>query len=273
MEPLIVIDGEVGHFLDVRDRGLAYGHGLFETMVLAEGQLPLWRYHEARLIRGLTTLGIPWNPAAVSSTLAKLLGLCNPQGVVKLTVTAGVSGRGYAIPEPLTPTIIAQWSPPATGCQSAVKLQLSDYRLPLNPVLAGLKHLNRLDQVMASRSTAAGYLPLLLDTQDLVVEALSHNVFVYHGGRWLTPDLRACGVAGVMRDLLLTEVLPAMGLQAEICTLDMDSLMGADELFVCNSVMGVQRVSEIADTRIFPMHSATDRIRKQMARMYPCFTV
>jgi 4-amino-4-deoxychorismate lyase len=272
MEPLIVIDGEVGGLLDARDRGLAYGHGVFETMKLVAGQLPLWRYHEARLIQGLTTLGIPWDPVAVNSTLVKLLSLCSDRGVVKLTVTAGVSGRGYTIPDSLTPTIIAQCLPPAPS-QQTLRLQISDYRLPLNPVLAGLKHLNRLDQVMASRNVAAGFLPLLLDAQDRVVEALSHNIFVYHGGRWLTPDLLSCGVAGVMRALLLKEVFPAVGLDAEVCTLDIDSLRGADELFVCNSIMGVQSVSEVADLNTYRKGRATELIRRQLARMYPCFSV
>ena len=76
-----------------------------------------------------------------------------------------------------------------------------------------------------------------------------------------------------MRNLLLTEVLPAAGVQAEVCALDIDRLKGADELFVCNSVMGVLGVSEIAGPGIPPPHSATDLIRKQLARMYPCFTV
>ena len=272
-DQITVVDGCLSSSVDARDRGLAYGHGVFETMLLAAGELPLWSYHRERLGWGLSVLGIPCDDNVIATTLRVLLDTCPTDGVVKLTVTAGISSRGYTVAEPLVPTIIAQWSPARSFGAIPVSLEINPYRLPLNPMLAGIKHLNRLDQVMAASKAASSSLPLLLDVEGRVIEGLSHNIFAYHSGVWLTPDLSRCGVAGVMREMLIKEIFPDLGHQVAEAPFEIGVLSSADELFVCNSIRGIQPVSDIVGVRHFENCPETGRITTQLSRKYPCFTV
>ena len=271
MDEVTVINGQLQTALDVRDRGLAYGHGVFETALLAAGEIPLWHFHSARLARGLEVLRISCRPADVATSLDKLVAACPGDGIVRLTVTAGVAARGYRVVEPLTPAVIAQWFPLPARRPRTVRLAISPHRLPLNPVLAGLKHLNRLDQVLAAAQAPVDCEPLLLDREGRVVEALSHNLFVLAGDRWLTPSLENCGVAGVMRSLLLERVFGDVGETVAVTDLDRQTLAGAAEVFICNSVAGVVPVTALAGMETDYGRTRTDIIRHRLAEVFPCF--
>ena len=286
----IVVNGHIASSLDVRDRSVAYGHGVFETMRLHDGQFPLWQFHRQRLAKGLAVLGIPFDESLVDGCLQKLLTHCPPMGVVKLTVTAGITGRGYAIQQTLEPTVVAMWLPIPAYPDLSVCLHICRYQLPENPVLAGIKHLNRLDQILAAREISEGFdlaegsengmsgtVPLLLDTSSRVVEALSHNIFVLSDGKWLTPALDRCGVEGVMRALLLEEVIGEAGQTATISNFGVDLLLSAREVFICNSVMGILPVSRLtgreSNYNSHYCHNQTDMINKSLREMYPCYAV
>ncbi|GIX30382.1 MAG: hypothetical protein KatS3mg124_0854 [Porticoccaceae bacterium] len=238
-----VVDGRPGHCLSIGDRGLAYGHGVFETMRLAEGRLPLWPLHRARMREGLARLGIPCPDEAVECSLRALLERCPPAGVVKLTVTAGEGSRGYA-PGVVAPRVFAQYFP-APGRPEPLRLAVSPHRLPHHPPLAGIKHLNRLDQVLAAAAVPPGRVALQLDVAGRVVETAGHNLFLRCHRRWWTPPVDRCGVAGVMRRLLLERLLPERGESAEERGLTLDDLAKAEEVFACNAVIGVVPVAEV----------------------------
>ncbi|MCE0463581.1 MULTISPECIES: aminodeoxychorismate lyase [Pseudomonas] len=247
------VDGQPADVLSLRDRGLAYGDGLFETIAVRAGVPVLLERHLQRLGLGCQRLGLDVDMAALSAELqayAQRLG----QGVMKLIVTRGDSQRGYAA-TPSAPTRrILQGSPPAAypgaHAEQGVSLFPCATRLSEQPLLAGLKHLNRLEQVMARAEWggpehAEG---LMLDTSGRVIEGVFSNLFLVCNGVLITPDLSRCGVAGVMRAELLFQA-QSQGIATQITDVDLEQLYRADEVFVCNSVYGVWPVCAYGSAR------------------------
>ncbi|HEX5694189.1 MAG TPA: aminodeoxychorismate lyase [Arenimonas sp.] len=247
---------------DPADRGLAYGDGLFETMRVAEGRLPWWPRHAARLARGAAVLGIAMPDAAwLEARLADLLAQAPPQAVLKLVLTRGVGGRGYAPPTDPVPSLLLSLhkmpspSPP-------LRLRWCRTRLSLQPALAGIKHLNRLDQVLARGEwqDPAIHEGLMLDAQGQLACATSANVFALVDGRWLTPSLARGGVAGLARDWLLANT-PA----ATVADMPPSLLESAQALFLCNAVRGILPVGQL-DALHWPTHPAVEGLRRALDR-------
>ncbi|OUS13007.1 aminodeoxychorismate lyase [Gammaproteobacteria bacterium 53_120_T64] len=271
------VDGKPQAALALNDRGLNYGHGVFETMRLSAGQLPLWHYHCQRLSEGAERLGIALDLPRLQAYLQQALAAFPAAGIVKLLLTAGVGPRGYRQQDQAS-SYVLQYFPLAPVVEpAAVRLQICQYTLPHNARLAGIKHLNRLDQVLAAAELDAGFDGLLLDVAGDVVEALSSNVFIFDGRRWLTPALTLCGVAGVMRRLLCEKIIPEFGHKVVIQALPLNSLLKAEEIFVCNSVQGVQPVSELVGEARWSAGSSqlpgseTQKVIASLAEVYPCF--
>lgn len=241
--------------LNPRDRGLAYGDGVFETVrVAASGEAPLWSRHRARMVVGLHALdiGLPDQSrldAALNEGIAALRG---EPGVVKLTVTRGVGGRGYLPPASAKPTVLWQSGelPVWSERHRREGLVLGLCQTPLYPdPLAGCKHLNRLAQVMARSEVARqGWDEgLLLSTRRQPLEATSMNLFARFSDHWWMPDLAAAGagVEGVMR-AHLHDTLRHHG-EKMVCDLrPLSQLRTAEGLFLCNSVVGVLAVRKLA---------------------------
>jgi len=237
------LDGVPADALGFKSRGLAYGDGVFETIAVRAGQPLLLERHTARLSEGCRRLGIAIDPVLVRSELldyATRLG----EGVLKLIVTRGDSQRGYA-PDPSAPARrILQGTPlpsyPSVNAEHGVRLFSCLTRLAEQPALAGMKHLNRLEQVLArSEWTDPLYAEgLMLDVSGRVIEGVYSNLFLVRDNVLLTPDLQRCGVAGVMRAELLAQAA-ALGLQSQVLELWPADLAQADEVFVCNSVYGI----------------------------------
>ncbi|NBA94188.1 aminodeoxychorismate lyase [Pseudomonas sp. R5(2019)] len=237
------VDGQSADALSLKSRGLAYGDGLFETIAVKAGHPLLLELHLQRLALGCQRLGIAADQALVRSEVcAYAAGM--GEGVLKLILVRGDSQRGYA-PDPHAPARrILQASPPAAYPASHAELGVRLYpcktRLAEQPLLAGLKHLNRLEQVLAraewhDSEHAEG---LMLDTSGRLIEGVYSNLFLVRDGQLLTADLSRCGVAGVMRAALL-EQAPSLGLSVSIAELYPQDLEHADEVFVCNSVYGI----------------------------------
>lgn len=264
-----LVNGRIADVVSVRDRGLHYGHGLFETMRLSGGSLPLWPWHRARLLRDAPVLGLALDPALVEDELAAALRQWPAEGVVKLLVTAGDGGEGYR-PADNPPTRILGYRPlPAQ--RPPLWLNPCTYRLPCNPALAGVKHLNRLDQVLAARDLPQGHDGLLLDTSDRVVEALAGNLFLKTAAGWRTPALRDAGVLGVMRQLLLTELLPGLGEPVAEAEIALAELADAQAVLVCNAVRGVEPVAGIEGWNLHLDAAAIGPVRLALASRWPCF--
>lgn len=246
------LNGRLCGELPIQDRGLAYGDGLFETCFFAGGDytgLPCWPFHKARALLGCERLGLPVKGQALEDDLQCFLrqlpmGSC---GVIKLIVTRGQGGRGYTPPTEPSPNILWQLLPaPVTHNQSAgVHLTVSTVELAKQPALAGLKHLNRLEYVLAARLCSDG-IPLLLDTDGCLVETLSHNIFCLLDGQLVTPILNDCGVKGVFRELVAQKRLaPELDLNLSEQVLTLDDLACSTEVFIGNSVRGVWPVTGV----------------------------
>lgn len=246
--PWSVNGGALG--LDPRDRGLAYGDGLFETMAAAGGRIRWLDYHLERLTAGCARLAIP---APFDADLRREIAVHTPprdRAVIKVIVTRGIGARGYRPPEVPTPTVIvgsAPWpsGPPADG----IAMVTCEIRLGENPHLAGLKHLCRLEHVLAQLELQKRGLDegLLLSTSGHVVSATSSNVFAAFGERVCTPRLDRCGVRGVMRRVVL-ESCAQLGLEVQEVDMDLAGLKQADELFVTNALLGVRPVCRLDET-------------------------
>jgi len=265
------VDGKPQDSLSLHDRGLNYGHGLFETMRLSAGQLPLWTYHRQRLGIGADKLGIALDSPRLETYLQQALEAFPADGMIKLLLTAGVGPRGYRQQTPLSSYVLQYFPLPTVTEAKAVRLQRCQYALPHNAQLAGIKHLNRLDQVLAAAELKDGFDGLLLDVEGNVIEALSSNIFLFDGQGWVTPELDLCGVAGVMRRLLCEEIIPSLGQQVRVDPVAMESLINAPEVFVCNSVRGIQPVGELAGLASWSNGLETAKVIAQLAQTYPCF--
>mgnify|MGYP003386631673 CR=1 FL=1 len=268
------VDGKPQASLSLNDRGLNYGHGLFETMRLSAGQLPLWHYHRQRLGVGAERLGIALDSSRLDGYLHQALETFPTDGILKLLVTAGLGPRGYRQQGESSSYALQYFPLPTAANLKALHLQRCDYVLSHNAQLAGIKHLNRLDQVLAAAELKDGYEGLLCDVDGNVTEALSSNIFLFDGQNWLTPALNLCGVAGVMRRLLCEEIMPSLGLQVVVKPVALANLINASEVFVCNAVRGIQPVCELdglAHWTLEPSGSETEKVITQLAKTYPCF--
>jgi 4-amino-4-deoxychorismate lyase len=269
------VDGKPQASLSLNDRGLNYGHGLFETMRLSAGQLPLWHYHRQRLGIGADRLGIALDSPRLETYLQQARDTFPADGMLKLLLTAGLGPRGYRQCSQASSYVLQYFPLPPVAKSTAVRLQLCDYALPHNAQLAGIKHLNRLDQVLAAAELKEGFDGLLLDVDGNVVEALSSNIFLFDGQNWLTPELNLCGVAGVMRRLLCEEIIPSLGQHLVVKPVALASLLNAREVFVCNAVRGIQPVCELEGLVRWSLESSgseTAKVIDQLAQAYPCFT-
>lgn len=231
------------HHVPFDDRGLAYGDGLFETILLRSGVPVLWDYHTARLLKGCQRLGIPF------PSHASLNAACQGEPgaeleVLKLLLTRGSGGRGYAQPDQIMPRLLSRrmpFLPSITRWQQGVTVRLCDLRLSRQPRLAGIKHLNRLENVLARQewSDASVAEGLLTDSDGLVVEATSMNIFWQQAGALLTPFVDQCGVAGTLREALID-----LGAVSQ-ASLPVDQLTRVEQLWVANSVQGVWPVTTL----------------------------
>lgn len=246
------------------DRGLLYGDGLFETLCVREGRIRLLERHLQRLESSCERLGIALPP--IDALRAELLSAAQTQGdgILKLIVTRGAGGRGYRPAPAMQPTLRltrhALPEYPAAWRQDGIQVRWCETRLGRNPALAGMKHLNRLEQVLARREwdDPAIVEGLMRDSEGNVVEGTMSNLFCVIAGELLTPRLDACGVAGVMRAWLL-DTAAARGIQVRETDLSPAAVEAADELLVCNSVVGIWPVAGLANTR-FPVGPVTRQL-------------
>jgi len=248
----VLVNGQVDDVLPVLDRGLAYGDGLFETIRFVEGVAPLWPRHMERLRRSCARLLLPAPDADVLHAEAQAVVRDWSQAVLRITLTRGVGERGYALPADVRPNrVVAGFPAPRQAFDSyahGVRLHVCEIRLAEQPRLAGMKHLNRLEQVLAraewsDSSIADG---LLCDAAGRVVSTTMANLFAVLDGQLSTPSLERCGVAGVAR----AEVLATHTVQVRDITLD--ELRYASELFLSSSVRGILPVQAVADTVYVP---------------------
>lgn len=267
MNRVRIFRGEsVAQSLSADERGLAYGDGLFETMRIDRGGVPWWPRHRARLVEGAGRLGIaPPDLAWLDARIAEIAGDVD-QGVLKLVLTRGTGGRGYLPPDLLEPTVLLSLNPLPGRHSGGLDVRWSPIRLGVQPALAGIKHLNRLEQVLARREADAAGADeaLMLDSNGRVVCATAANVLVLRDGQWLTPPVTGSGVAGVCRGWLIEQ-----GLVREAALLP-GQVDAAAAVILCNAVRGILPVARL-DGRGLPHDPAIDSIIGALHEAMPAF--
>jgi 4-amino-4-deoxychorismate lyase len=253
MTARVLVDGLADDRVSALDRGLAYGDGLFETIRAVDGAVPLWDRHMARLSDGCRRLGLPAPNAGVLSRESARVIEGIPDAVVKIIATRGRGERGYAPPGSIRVTRIVAAFPspplPSDWYRGGIRVRCCELRLAAQPLLAGIKHLNRLEQVLARAewSDVAVVEGLLFDQAGNLVSATAANVFVGIDGGLLPPPIDQCGVAGLLRGAVLDAL---SGVQVR--TIMKEDLMRADEMFLTSSVRGVLPVRAL-DGRTMPV--------------------
>jgi 4-amino-4-deoxychorismate lyase len=270
------VNAEETQSLCVDDRGLAYGDGLFETMRCQAGMIPLLERHLARLADSASRLRIAIDIDKLRDEIGRFCShpADGAQGsVVKLIVTRGRGGRGYAAPaEGESTRILLQRALPAypqSWWDEGVAVRYCDMRLGTNVSLAGIKHLNRLEQVMArlewnDPDIAEG---LMADQKGRIVEGVSTNLFLVTGGRLITPSIEECGVAGVMRGLILEEAPRLLSIPSVTGRCERALLAAAQELFLCNAVVGVWPVRRLG-SRNWSAGPITRKVQAHVAALF-----
>jgi 4-amino-4-deoxychorismate lyase len=254
--------------VDPADRGLAYGDGLFETMAAVDGRIRWLDYHFERLERGCRRLAIEPPDRTIVRAEIDAHGRRSGRAVVKLVVTRGPGERGYRPPDAPKPTRIVGflgWPEiPSSHYTRGIRVRVCTLRLGVSPALADLKHLCRLEQVLAQLELRGHDVEqgLLLDATDHVVGGSSSNVFAVRGDELATPAVTRNGIAGVMRRVVL-ETAPLVGLAPREADLTLDDLNDADELFVTNALIGIWPIARL-DERAFARGPATVRLMRHL---------
>lgn len=249
------VNGQEAATLPPNDRGLAYGDGVFETIRI-NPQPVLLAFHLDRLYEGCRRLAIPLDAGFLETRLAAFL-VGKSAGVIKIIVTRGAGGRGYAISNDLQPSIVFSFSElpcyPDSHAISGVNVAIATLCLAHNPRLAGIKHLNRLEQVLARQEAPVDRFPelLLADQQGCLIEGVVSNLFIVEAGVVVTPKLDLAGVAGTLRRWLLDDFQQA-GVPVQIDSISMDRFFASDEVFLANSVFGIWPVQACAEQRWQP---------------------
>jgi 4-amino-4-deoxychorismate lyase len=245
---VILVNGIAANSVAASDRGLNYGDGVFRTMTMRGGKVLHWPLHLAKLQADCLRLDIACPGDDAFAPDIAVITSAIPDCVVKVIVTRGAGLRGYALPAHASPTRIVIASPPAANSHAVagVNLHLCALRLSHQPALAGIKHLNRLENVLARAewndvSILEG---LLCDQDGNAVSGTMSNLFIVERGVLVTPELTRCGVAGVTRQRVM-QIAQHNRLRCEIENIPLQRIYDADELFLVNSVIGLWPVARL----------------------------
>jgi len=263
-----LINGEPDEMIPVSDRGFHYGDGVFETVRIANRQATLWPLHQKRLDAGCDFLNIPLQLELLEQDLQRILMANEPEGIVKIILSRGSGGRGYQAPENLTPLRVVQFFPLPEGIddtrKQGARVKVCNHPLSRNHHLVRFKHLCRIDQVIASSELSDAFSEGIMQTeQGQVVEGTRSNLFLAKGsdndnGReknrekdrvLITPALDSAGIKGVMREYLLDRFADR-GIAVLEQEVDLPELLNANEIFLCNSVVGVMPITELVNGEV-----------------------
>lgn len=242
MNPHLLHDGVASGEGSAGSRALHYGDGVFRTMLWTDGRVLDWALHMDKLAADCAALELePPATALLGDEVARVVA-GEKDAVVKVIVARRSGERGYRPATRASERWVSAYPLPAAipdASHRGVRLAFSGVLLSEQPLLAGVKHLNRLDQVLASRSWPDGIDELLMrDRHGHVVCGTRTNLFCVVGDRLITPALDRCGVAGIMRRRIL-ECAAGLGMNASVTALTETELLRADEVLVCNSLIGL----------------------------------
>jgi 4-amino-4-deoxychorismate lyase len=246
---MILVNGTRAEGVPANDRGLAYGDGVFRTLLVIGSEARHWQRHYQKLACDCAVLGLRCPPRASLEDDLRVLAPAGDQ-VAKIIVTRGAGARGYRYAAEAPSNRIVMTSPKPTYARGnedeGVRVCRCRLRLARQPALAGVKHLNRLENVLAraewtDEAIAEG---ILCDTEELVIGGTMSNLFAVIHGELVTPNLERCGVAGVTRERVIDAALQH-GLPCRVRDLTWAELIVAEEIFLVNSVIGVWPVRQL----------------------------
>ncbi|OAI09718.1 aminodeoxychorismate lyase [Methylomonas lenta] len=266
---MFLLNGERRHCVDVSDRGFQYGDGLFETIAVYQGKPLFLQQHLDRLRAGCQRLFIPYPEQDQLKAEVKQLCEGSDTAVLKIIVTRGSGGRGYRQPDSIVPTRLLSLHPfpeyPANFQTDGVVLRFCQQRLASNPVLAGIKHMNRLEQILARAEWQGDAIQegLMLDYDGHVVEGTMSNLFFVKDGVLYVPLLTYCGIVGIVRQKVVSLAqYNQIGIVEK--QFDKTRVLEADEVFVTNSVIGIWPVKQL-DQQCFKVGRITRRMQQWYA--------
>jgi 4-amino-4-deoxychorismate lyase len=248
---MILVNGVAAETVAATDRGLAYGDGVFRTLLSRRGKARWWPDHYRKLGQDCVALGIACPPQDTLSQEVERVTDPALDEVVKIIVTRGSGARGYAPPPSAVPNRIVMSAPlpeyPPEFGRGGIKVRLCRTKISFQPRLAGVKHLNRLENVLARAEWSDPSIPegLLADADGNIVGGIMTNLFIVEGGRMVTPELARCGVAGVTRARIISAARDS-GMTCREESVTHARLMDADEALLSNSVIGVWQIKECA---------------------------
>lgn len=249
---MFLINGLEHHSLSASDRALQFGDGCFTTAHVKDGRVHFLLQHLARLKKACDALFIPFTQWLTLDAEMRHLAENQATGVLKVIISRGAGGRGYSGATCQTPTRILSLSPYpehySRWREEGITLSLSPVRLGRNPLLAGIKHLNRLEQVLVRRYLEQTHADeaLVLDSDGWVTECCAANIFWRQGRDVFTPRVDQAGVDGIMRQICLARLASSVFRVVEV-NARADVLNAADEVIVCNALMPIVPVRQWDD--------------------------
>ncbi|RKZ46519.1 MAG: aminodeoxychorismate lyase [Gammaproteobacteria bacterium] len=265
---MFLLNGQSADSIDLLDRGLHYGDGLFETIAVINEQPLCLDKHLQRLLSGCERLKFDFDDIEILQSEINSICKDTDRAVLKIIVTSGTGGRGYKRNcSDLKPTRLLATYPwpqyPDNYLSQGIQVHLCSSRLGHNPGLAGIKHLNRLEQVLARNewddtNTMEG---LMLDIDDNIIEGTMSNLFIILPDKKLvTPDVSLCGIAGIVRQYIIDNCAE-LAYTSDVKKISLEDVYAASEMFFCNSVAGIMPVRQLSNHK-FPAQLAANKIRQ-----------
>ena len=256
MNPITLVNGIHQEHISTQDRGLQYGDGFFETIAVYQKSPLNIDTHLRRLAFACDSLG--FNKPDLETIESQAKSLINEncaaadKAVLKISYTRGVGGRGYKPPKQSEATTIislSEWPTyPDNIRENGIKANFSQVITASNPLFAGIKHLNRLEQVVARDQMPEDcFESIMLDIKQQVIEGTMSNLFMVIEDLIITPDLKNCGIDGIIRNEIIHSAHD-IGYSIRIDNIRKEDLFAADEVFFSNSLMGIVPANMIEET-------------------------
>lgn len=261
-----LINGQPLSTISVVDRGFLYGDGVFETLRVSQGKCIFWKEHIKRLEQGCEVLGLPRpDSELLQREMQQLVG--KQSGVAKIIVTRGEGERGYQLPAIVRATRVLSFFPGNPEKKREAKARICQLRLSHQPALAGIKHLNRLEHIIARAEWQDPSIKegILMDTQGRVISGTMTNLFCVKNERLYTPKIDNCGVKGIAREEIIAYCHKKQ-IPCEEKNISLAELISSDEIMVCNSVKGITAITAIQEyDKQFTTHFIEQHISQALA--------
>lgn len=276
-----LINGIAAEYLSVNDRSIHYGDGVFETILCENNQLLYWRKHYQRLKASLEKLKI--NCPDEGLLLSDVRGLLDANNesltknyVIKIIVSRGATERGYQFSSAASvnrivslSVLVPDYSSLISGKLFSGDLHVCNQQVSINESLAGMKHLNRLENVMArnewnQKKDKAIIDGIMLNANNYVIEGTMSNLFGVIDNHLYTPKLNCSGVHGIMRDVVI-DIAKSLALDVSVVDITLDTFKAMDEVFITNSLIGLKSINSMP-SKSFDAHEVTSEIFTELLK-------